>query len=331
MNQFEFDQLLEKYLNGECTPEEIAFVEQWSENMLSIASTPLSASEQQNLEKQLWERIQHSIGIKPFKWKIWAMAATVLICVGLALKWYAWQDSPEQLIRQSIATSNWGVIDLTNHSSTVQKVTLEDGSVVQLNPNSTISYPEHFGQKTRTVYLKGEAFFNIKRNPAKPFVVHTGDLVTEVLGTSFTIKSYENSKSIEVLVRTGKVSVYERKNEEKQKRNGVILTPNQKVVFVKDSRKIIPSLVEEPVVIVPPVQLTQFIFEETPLAQVLQHLKQAYMIDFEVESDAFENCVFTGDLNELPLHTQLDLVCKAVNANYEQRGTVIFLYGTGCK
>jgi hypothetical protein len=74
------------------------------------------------------------------------------------------------------------------------------------------------------------------------------------------------------------------------------LTPNQKVVFVKDSRKIIPSLVEEPVVIVPPVQLTQFIFEETPLAQVLQHLKQAYMIDFEVESDAFDNCVFTGDL-----------------------------------
>jgi ferric-dicitrate binding protein FerR (iron transport regulator) len=58
-------------------------------------------------------------------------------------------------------------------------------------------------------------------------VVHTGDLVTEVLGTSFTIKSYENSKSI-VLVRTGKVSVYERKNEEKQKRNGVILTPNKK-------------------------------------------------------------------------------------------------------
>ena len=82
MNQFEFDQLLEKYLNGECTPEEIAFVEQWSDNMLSIASAPLSASEQQNLEKQLWERIQQSIGIKPFKWKIWAMAATVLICVG---------------------------------------------------------------------------------------------------------------------------------------------------------------------------------------------------------------------------------------------------------
>jgi hypothetical protein len=48
------------------------------------------------------------------------------------------------------------------------------------------------------------------------------------------------------------------------------------------------------------------------------------MIDFEIESDAFEHCVFTGDINDLPLHTQLNLVCKAVNASYEQRGTVIF-------
>jgi hypothetical protein len=56
MNQFEFDQLLEKYLNGECTPEEIAFVEQWSENMLSMATSPLSVSEQQQMETQLWEK-----------------------------------------------------------------------------------------------------------------------------------------------------------------------------------------------------------------------------------------------------------------------------------
>jgi ferric-dicitrate binding protein FerR (iron transport regulator) len=86
---------------------------------------------------------------------------------------------------------------------------LEDGSEVQLNPNSTISYPEHFGQKTRTVYLKGEAFFSIKRNPAKPFVVHTGELVTEVLGTSFTIKSYENAKAIEVWLQVKYLSMSE--------------------------------------------------------------------------------------------------------------------------
>ena len=177
MNQFEFDQLLEKYLNGECTPEEIAFVEQWSENMLSMATSPLSVSEQQQMETQLWEKIQQTVGIKPFRWKPWALAASIVLLIGLGIKWYTWQDSPEHLIRESIASSNWGVIDLTNHSNKVQKLTLEDGSEVQLNPNSTISYPEHFGQKTRTVYLKGEAFFSIKRKPAKPFVVHKGELV----------------------------------------------------------------------------------------------------------------------------------------------------------
>jgi type II secretory pathway component GspD/PulD (secretin) len=75
---------------------------------------------------------------------------------------------------------------------------------------------------------------------------------------------------------------------------------------------------------VPPVQPTQLIFEDAQLSQVLQRLKESYMIDFEIESDAFEHCVFTGDINDLPLHTQLNLVCKAVNASYEQRGTVIF-------
>jgi hypothetical protein len=55
-------------------PEEIAFVEQWSDNMLSIATSPLSVSEQQQMETQLWEKIQQTIGIKPFRWKLWAMA-----------------------------------------------------------------------------------------------------------------------------------------------------------------------------------------------------------------------------------------------------------------
>jgi hypothetical protein len=50
-------------------PEEIAFVEQWSENMLSIATSPLSVSEQQQMETQLWEKIQQTVGIKPFRWK----------------------------------------------------------------------------------------------------------------------------------------------------------------------------------------------------------------------------------------------------------------------
>jgi type II secretory pathway component GspD/PulD (secretin) len=161
-------------------------------------------------------------------------------------------------------------------------------------------------------------------------VVHTGELVTEVLGTSFTIKSYENAKAIEVLVRTGKVSVYERTKAENTRKNGVILTPNQKVILKEESKNYSKSS-RRARCDSASVQPTQLIFEDAQLSQVLQRLKESYMIDFEIESDAFEHCVFTGDINDLPLHTQLNLVCKAVNASYEQRGTVIFLYGSGCK
>jgi hypothetical protein len=107
---------------------------------------------------------------------------------------------------------------------------LEDGSEVQLNPNSTISYPEHFGQKTRTVYLKGEAFF--LSNEIQPnhlwyiLVIWLLKFLEQVLPLNPTrIQIYRG------LVRTGKVSVYERKNAENTRKNGVILTPNQKVIF----------------------------------------------------------------------------------------------------
>jgi hypothetical protein len=107
-------------------PEEIAFVEQWSENMLSMATSPLSERATTNGNTTLG-KIQQTVGIKPFRWKPWALAASIVLLIGLGIKWYTWQDSPEHLIRESIASSNWGVIDLTNHSNKVQKLTLRMG------------------------------------------------------------------------------------------------------------------------------------------------------------------------------------------------------------
>jgi hypothetical protein len=64
---------------------------------------------------------------------------------------------------------------------------------------------------------------------------------------------------------------------------------------------------------------------------VLKKLENAYGIQIIVENQMLNQCVFTADLNDLPLHTQLDLICKSVNASFEQRGTSIFINGEGCK
>ncbi len=85
---------------------------------------------------------------------------------------------------------------------------LPDGSSVELAAGSRISYPNDFGSgNSRDIYLSGEAFFKIARNSGQPFRVFANEIVTKVLGTSFSVRSYEKDTTISVTVRTGKVSV----------------------------------------------------------------------------------------------------------------------------
>jgi ferric-dicitrate binding protein FerR (iron transport regulator) len=225
--------------------------------------------------------------------------------------------------------SNEGII-VKNTTQKPREIRLEDGSIIQLSANSSISYPEHFGNKQRNVYLKGEAFFDVQKDPTKPFIVHAGNLTTEVLGTSFRIKSYEEAQTIEVSVKTGRVSVFEDNNEQTKTRKGMILTPNQRVIFNKYTKEIIPAIVIQPSPIIQVANAETFIFEETPVEQVLSKLRRIYGLEMVVENQALNHCVFTGDLNDLPLDTQLDLICKSINSTHEQRGTSIFINGQGC-
>lgn len=84
---------------------------------------------------------------------------------------------------------------------------LSDSTQVWLNASSTINYPEHFDEKKREVYLNGEAYFDVKHADKVPFIIHTGDVTTVVLGTAFNVKAYEGQQHITVTVKRGKVQV----------------------------------------------------------------------------------------------------------------------------
>ncbi|MCY7352573.1 MAG: FecR domain-containing protein [Cytophagaceae bacterium] len=333
MNQHQFNVLLEKYRAGACTDEEQELLQAWSEKMLLPHAKPDNFAEHEQTEKRIWNRLRRNtiapVTIARPLWIPWSVAATVLLLLGIGVFMYR---QPVQSRRPGVAAVlPKGVIQIRNTSDKPRRVTLEDGSLVLLKVNSSISYPEHFGDKTRSVLLEGEAFFNVRKNPTKPFVVHTGELVTEVLGTSFTVRSYEHTPSIEVRVVTGRVSVYENATRKPQQtRNGVILTPNQRVVFDKTSRKMVPGVVENPVLIQSPAMARPVVFSDTPLPDVLREIEHAFGLEIVVENKNLEHCVITADLSELPFRTQIDLICKSVNATYEQRGTVIFINGEGC-
>lgn len=334
MNQHEFNVLLEKYLAGTCSEEEAKLLQQWSEAMLDQSAMPVLSAEKAVIEQRLWARIRRSTfapasGRRPL-WRSLGVAASFGLAVLLGA-YFLRTNAPLNPSETLTASQPTGVVRIENTSNRPRQITLEDGSKVILQRASRLSYPEHFGSKNRSVMLVGEAFFDVKRDPTKPFVVQTGELVTEVLGTSFTIRSYENRPSIEVRVATGRVSVYENRTGEKPAaRNGVILTPNQRVVFDKSSRKLVPGLVDDPVILHPPATPQPFQFEETPLPQVFRTLERAFGVEIVLENETLAGCRFTADLTELPLYDQLDLICKSVNATYERRGTVLFVKGDGC-
>src|SRR5690606_23322087 len=124
--------------------------------------------------------------------------------------------------------------------------------------------------KTREVRLKGEAFFNVHRDPEKPFMVYADEVVTRVLGTSFNVRAYEDDGEITVAVRTGKVSVYAQKSNAagEIEESETILTPNQQMVYHKLAEKISKQPVENPEILLPGSDLFSMHFENDEVSKI---------------------------------------------------------------
>jgi transmembrane sensor len=335
MTQREFDQLSEKYLRGECNPKEVKLLEKWytfQETNSNPAEVFTHEKQALQIEKRLWRKIKQTTLKQRGKilylpsWLSVGIAACLVLLIG----YFFVQTRPFPPTRTADSGSRKG-IESINTSNSQQKLVLPDGSTATLGKNASIIVDQHYGRRLRKVFLQGEAFFEVERNAKQPFLVYSGDLVTEVLGTSFSIKPQPQSKTIEVAVRTGRVSVYTNETLPNKKRQGLILSPNQKAVFNIDSKTIQEAIVDVPQVLVPDLPKSDFQFEDTPLANIASTMQHAYGIEIVLLNANIRECKFTGNLNGLGLQKQLDLVCGSFNLAYEIRGTSVFILGDHCE
>ena len=236
-------QLIQKKLDGRNTLEDERDLFKWvrkSPNNKIILDDLLARWESKSNKifnsDLAYQKIKPQIrGVKHRKsaWYKWsAVAASILLMIGASYFFNQKESIAIEYITQSADRGEKGIL------------TLPDGSVVYLNGESSITYQKGFEQ--RNIALTGQAFFEVTKNPDKPFVVKSQGLQTTVLGTSFDINAYPENKTVSVTVATGKVRVEtEQKTSTTTKNNftqvghnGVILTPNDQAVWSKNSQEI---------------------------------------------------------------------------------------------
>jgi hypothetical protein len=228
-------------------------------------------------------------------------------------------------------TANAGseLIEISNDRDADQQVTLPDGSTITLSKGSRISYSKRLTlDSTRNVYLKGDGFFLVAKDKKHPFLVYTGGLVTRVVGTSFKISS--KGADVSVAVKTGKVAVYRMQESESDRKNDLLLTPNQKAVFLGDRNLISRKLVEAPAVLEGQEETLSFDYVETPVSKIFDSLEKAYGIKIVYDAETFSGCSMTIPFREEPFFTKLDIICRTIQAKYTVSGNDVVISGAGC-
>jgi transmembrane sensor len=348
MNNKEIQALLLKYREGNCTEEEIVRIHLWYDSLNSESVATLDTAEKNTMEDRMLGNLLRDVKeAEPvanwLPWRRWNQIAVYMTAAAMFIAIGYWAMLGKKPVQQHINTEKMYVeasvgrlITEENTSAVPKKVVLEDNSVVTLDPGSAIIYPNQFATDKRAVQLIGNAFFEITKNPDKPFFVYSGKLITRVLGTSFRIKTRSKDKALEVEVVTGKVSVFENQRafEEAEvpedQNNGVVLTPNQRVTYFSESRHLMTGLVPEPVKTVRESSQPKLVFNDAKLESIIQTLHQQYGIEIVFANDRLAQCTFTGDIAEMPLYEKLDLICKSNGADYEVKGTRILINGQGC-
>lgn len=342
----EFRDILKRYRERRCTPAEENFVEEWYSLVHKQPDVEnMSLTEEIQLKDKMWKSIVGQVpNVGPNKAPVrkWihsfaprysmAVAAALvllIIFVGFFINQSGFNIANPVIVK---AVTGEGQKEVINLDLEPKEVVLPDGSHIILQQNSKVIFSEAFDDEQRKVFFVGEAFFEIAKDPHRPFFVYTNNVVTKVLGTSFLIKAFQEDMEILVMVKTGKVSVYTKDEDEDEQvaENETILTPNQQAVYNKPRNTLSRMLVDEPEPIVSKEKLQLLNFENAPIADIFHSLEDVYQIQIEFDEKLFSECKLTTSISGGGIFNRLDIICTAIRATYKVEDTRVVIEGTGC-
>jgi transmembrane sensor len=328
MTEEEFNRLVDKYLAGNTSPSEERIINDFFSTQESKANLPHNER-----SDEMWAAVENRIrnsrdlrysssGHTKGKRKKWVTVSLITSIVFALSAWY---------ILNLGKPSTPGVQMLTSTSTKGQKLTLtmNDGSRVYLNSSSTLSYPATFPSDKREVFLEGEAFFEVTRNENRPFLIHSGNITTKVLGTSFNVNAFD-ANNISVSVATGKVQVDVEgaSSTTTNPSNSVVLLPHQQAIYAKQNGLTTASI-----------DIERFIawknntlrFEDASLQEVAVVLERWYNVTIEFGDPGIRKCRINGQYKDQTLNSVLESIQYMYKINYEfSEDNKLRLYGKGC-
>ena len=194
------------------------------------------------------------------------------------------------------------------------KIILSDGTRVYLNSQTELRFPESFANsEQRLVYLSGEAYFEVAKNPSKPFIVKCEDYVVKVLGTTFNVNSYENEEVSKTTLATGKIEI-----DMAGKRK--VLKPGQQVV-IKDGEM---NVKEVDVEVYTTWMYENFRFQSESIQEIMTKLSRWYVMDVFYVNESVKNYHFTGYLPRYAQITDvLELLSLTTNIEFDVKGKTV--------
>jgi transmembrane sensor len=314
-------ELLEQYHLGLCSAAEKAAVEEW----LGTAEIQTDFPEDIDLrlmEDQEWSSLSHRLNLnkKPrlliFKpWMKVAAAACFAVLIGTGVLLYVLQNGRPQTDQVSAALKfheiKTGKGEKLNH-------TLPDGTVVHLNAQSSLKYPEHFSDSSRVLDFSGEGFFVVAKDANRPFIIHTAQTTTRVLGTSFNLKAYPEEEETAIVVTEGKVSFSDR-----ARKQSILVNPDQCGTYIPGI-----SLLNTNVYAAKYAAWKEgkLVFDNEKLSAVALKMERWFNVKVIIERPRLNDDRFSGKFDQPTVSGVMHSLSVAIQFKYKKEKNMIRIY-----
>lgn len=329
MNEQLNEQIMIRYLQDVCTPEERALFETWLQGseqnrnlfyetkVLWFAAKIDQYGSPQQLSNAL-DRFSENrqVSDRQRKRKIylqWIRYAAIF--AGTVIVWLFMLLSPSKKSQENLITASVAQTDSS------KLVVLSDGTQVWLNSNSSITYPSQFSNEKRLVTLKGEAYFDVTHDTSHPFIIQTPNIRIKVLGTSFNVQAYPGEKKTEAVLVKGSIAIGDSVGN-----NLAVMKPGQMVRFEKNNHKL---TIQE----VNPDTYTgwrygQITLTAASITTIVNKLTEIYQVRFSVAPTLSDTTLYNFTFSKKKTVTEvMDMLSFVAPIRYQKQQSAIIISG----